>query len=191
VGFVTVMSRDYAGRGGDQDARHRDMCASRVASYHSGADAGHRCLHGHAASTCGEPLYRGDSTTRRLRRSHAAMRDGAPLVRADAERARAVRGLKIGPGRCSEMLIAFNTSNRPSTHSDHRRQLRQISPPFVGSCESKNPAPERAGEYHVEVPPLDYIVCAAGVGPWSATRREWCERGEHLSDLPAQASFAE
>ena len=151
----------FAGRGGDQDAR-QDMFASRVASYNGEPLLGTGATTAHASFNRKHPLYRAIARLASLRRGHAALRDGAQLVRADASAPGLFAVSRLDPHSGRELLIAFNTS---MTAVNAQVTIDASSGSFfslVGSCE---PSPSAPGSYRVEVPPLDYIVCAAGVGP--------------------------
>jgi glycosidase len=151
----------FAGRGGDQDAR-QDMFASRVASYNSEPLLGTDATTAHASFNRQHPLYRAIARLASLRRSHAALRDGAQLVRADASAPGLFAVSRLDPHSGRELLIAFNTSTAAVNAQVTIDASSGNFSSLVGSCEASASAP---GSYHVEVPPLDYIVCAAGVGP--------------------------
>jgi glycosidase len=151
----------FAGRGGDQDAR-QDMFASRVASYNSEPLLGTDATTAHASFNREHPLYRAIARLASLRRSHAALRDGAQLVRADASTPGLFAVSRFDPHSGRELLIAFNTS---TTAVNAQLTVDANSGSFVSLVGSCDPSASAPGSYHVEVPPLDYIMCAAGVGP--------------------------
>jgi len=155
------MSRDSQVAGGDQDAR-QDMFASRVASYNSEPLLGTGASTAHASFNREHPLYRAIARLASLRRRprRTARRSAAGACR--CERAGAVCRVTPRPAqrpRAADRVQHLDHCRQRT--GDHRRQLRQFLLPR-GSCEPSASVP---GSYHVEVPPLDYIVCAAGVGP--------------------------
>jgi len=138
------------------------MFASRVASYNGEPLLGTGATTAHASFNRKHPLYRAIARLASLRRGHAALRDGAQLVRADASAPGLFAVSRLDPRSGRELLLAFNTS---TTAVNAQVTIDASSGSFfslVGSCE---PSPSAPGSYRVEVPPLDYIVCAAGVGP--------------------------
>src|ERR1700686_965639 len=150
----------FAGRGGAQAAR-QDMFASQVASYNSEPLLGTRDTTAHSSFNPEQPLYSGMGRLASLRQSQAALRDGAQLLRADATAPGLFAVSRLDPHSGHEGLIAFNTST-PAVRA--QVTINAASGRFsslVGSCEPTARAP---GSYHVRVPPLDYIVCASGVG---------------------------
>ncbi len=148
-----------AGLGGDQDAR-QDMFASQVASY-----AGERPLGGAASGgshfDTRHVLYRAIAGLAGLHGSQAALRRGRQLVRAYGPRAGLFAVSRLHPDTGAEVLIAFNTSTAAVSA---QIPVQAGSGRFValhGECERKPTAP---GSYHVEIAPLDYLVCAATAG---------------------------
>lgn len=65
------------------------------------------------------------------------------------------------PGSDSEIVIAFNTSDRPVSGQvmTEPGSIRFVS--LHGNCAERVSAP---GSYRVEVPPLDFVVCGAVAG---------------------------
>jgi hypothetical protein len=83
-------------------------------------------------------------------------------VRADASAPGLFAVSRLDPHSGRELLIAFNTSTAAVNAQVTIDASSGNFSSLVGSCE---PSASTPGSYHVEVPPLDYIVCAAGVGP--------------------------
>jgi glycosidase len=149
----------FAGEGGDQDAR-QDLFASRVAAYN--ADS----LVGTDHTTAGDsydrehPLYREIASLALLRGAHVELRRGLQLTRyaAPAPGLFAISRM-TDDGR--EVLVAFNTSTRSVAAQvevdPHSRRFAT----WRGVC---RPEVSATGSYAVKIPPLDFIVCAAG-GP--------------------------
>ncbi|HEX4618174.1 MAG TPA: alpha-amylase family glycosyl hydrolase [Steroidobacteraceae bacterium] len=149
----------FAGLGGDQDAR-QDMFVSRVASYLSERPLG-------GASSQGShfdprhPLYRAIAELAQLRTAQPALRRGTQLVRASGSAPGLFAVSRLDPDGRGELLIAFNTS---TSAVSAQVMVEAASERFVslhGRCEPRASAP---GSYHVEIAPLDYLVCAAAGG---------------------------
>jgi glycosidase len=169
-GFVGTASGDKAAR--------QDMFASRVPAYLAdralaGGGTGGGQVSGGEHFNTGHPLYRAIAELTRLRAEHPALRRGRQVVRS----AGAEPGLFVvsrvssrdgaspddgGAGGDTEIVVAFNTSVSPvkgqvMTEPGSRRFVS-----LQGNCADRASAP---GSYRVEVPPLDFVVCAAVAGP--------------------------
>jgi glycosidase len=148
----------FAGQGGYQDARE-DMFTSRVASYNSERLLGAAATGARSHFDTGHPLYREIAGLASLRRSRAALRRGAQIVRSAGPDPGLFAVSRVDPDDGHEIVIAFNTSTEPVIA---RVLVKSVSKDFVslhGHCE---PAVSAPGSYHVNVPPLDYLVCDAG-----------------------------
>jgi glycosidase len=146
----------FAGRGGDQDAR-QDMFASQVASYRS-----ERPLGGGSRAADHfdrqHPLYRAIAALARLRTAQPALRRGRQIVRSYGSSPGLFAVSRIDPDQGGELLIAFNTSLAAVSA---QVMVEAGSRRFVslhGGCAPQASAP---GSYHVNIAPLDYLVCAA------------------------------
>ena len=159
-GVPTIYYGDeqgFGGDGGDQDARE-DMFPSRVASYNDNR------LIGSSATTAVEnfdrtgPLYRALAELAALRKSDPALSRGEQTVRAYGDGPGLFAISRRAPSGGGETLIVFNTATTPvaanvavDTRSGRWQGLH-------GRCAPASAAP---GSYHVEIAPLDYIVCKA------------------------------
>jgi glycosidase len=163
-GVPTIYYGDeqgFVGQGGDQAAR-QDMFASRVASYNS------QPLLGTTATTAGgsfnpaHPLYQSIAALARLRQAQPALRRGRQIVRASGSSPGLFAASRIDPQTGAEILVAFNTGMSAlsaqvlvNTGSLHFKALH-------GNCAAHADAP---GSYRVQLAPLDFVICAAGVTP--------------------------
>jgi glycosidase len=146
----------FAGQGGDQDAR-QDMFESQVASYRSERPLGSAIAGGSHFDTQ-HPLYRAIAGLAQLRSTQTALRRGQQVVRSSGPRPGLFAVSRIDPDNGREILIAFNTS---LTAVSAQVLIESASRHFValhGNCQPESSAP---GSYHVEVAPLDFVVCAA------------------------------
>jgi len=151
----------FAGAGGDQDARE-DMFASETAAYRAERLIGTK---GNAAQShfgADHPLYKAISTLAILRRANVALREGDQVVRAYARTPGIFAVSRLNAQSSTEILIAFNTSMQAidaqvevDPHSLRFHSLR-------GSCAPAQSAP---GSYRVQVPALDYLICASAAAP--------------------------
>jgi glycosidase len=149
----------FAGRGGDQDAR-QDMFPSHVPSYLEERPLG-------GASAPGghfdrqHPLYRAIAELAHLRGTQAALRRGRQAVRAYGDSPGLFAVSRFDPDGPGELVVAFNTS---TSSLSAQVQVATGSTRFValhGKCAPRSSAP---GSYHVDIGPLDYLVCAAADG---------------------------
>jgi glycosidase len=151
----------FVGEGGDQAAR-QDMFASQVASYNSERLLGTGGSTAHDNFNPDHPLYRSIARLAALRQAHAALRSGVQRVRSDAPRAGLFAVSRLDPESGRELLIAFNTSKAPVSEQVRVEPASERFTALAGACEPRVSAP---GSYRVRVPPLGYIVCAAGGAP--------------------------
>lgn len=146
----------FAGQGGDQDAR-QDMFESQVASYRSERPLG-SAVAGGSHFDAQHPLYRAIAGLAQLRSTQAALRRGQQIVRSSGPEPGLFAVSRVDPDNGREILIAFNTS---LTALSAQVLIESASRRFValhGACQPESSAP---GSYHVEVAPLDFVVCAA------------------------------
>jgi len=129
----------FAGIGGDKDAR-QDMF-------------------GHFDTQ--HPLYRAISELTRLRHDSTALRRGRQMVRSYGPEPGLFAVSRIDPNTGAETVVAFNTSTRPLTAQvvTEVESLHFVS--MHGHCGLTPTAP---GSYRVEIPALEYVVCAAVAG---------------------------
>ncbi len=151
----------FAGSGGDQDARE-DMFASKTATYNAGRLIGTLGTTAQSNFGADHPLYKAISMLAKLRRTNAALRGGEQVVRAYARTPGIFAVSRLDAQSNTEILIAFNTSMQAidaqvevDPHSQRFRSLR-------GSCAPAQSAP---GSYRVQVPALDYLICASVAAP--------------------------
>jgi glycosidase len=151
----------FAGSGGDQDAR-QDMFASKTASYNAERLVGTRATTAQSNFGADHPLYKSISTLSMLRRANAALRDGDQVVRAYTRTPGIFAVSRLDAQSNTEILVAFNTSKQTidaqveiDPHSQRFRSLR-------GNCAPTQSAP---GSYRVQVPALDYLICASTASP--------------------------
>jgi glycosidase len=145
-----------AGAGGDRDARE-DMFPSHVASFNSERIIGGSVPNGATHFDTSHPLYKLIRDLARLRTSQPALHRGRQLVRSYGAAPGLFAVSRIEPATGREVLIVFNTANTPQAtwlqveaRSSHFTALR-------GRCERD----VRGASYHVELAPLEFIVCAA------------------------------
>jgi glycosidase len=108
------------------------------------------------------PLYRLLAELSALRAQHPAFRGGRQVVRnaSDAPGLFAVSRFDASSG--GEVVIAFNTSTAPlNAFVEVDARSRKFSG-LRGQC---SPAVREERVYPVTIPPLDFIVCAAGDTP--------------------------
>jgi glycosidase len=149
----------FAGLGGDQDAR-QDMFASRVASYATERPLGSATAGGSHFSVQ-HPLYRAIAELAELRRAQPALRRGRQIVRGYGPSPGLFAVSRIDPDSGAELVVAFNTATAAvgAQVAVETRSRRFTS--LHGACAGSATAP---GSYRVEIPPLDYLVCAAAAG---------------------------
>jgi glycosidase len=147
----------FIGHGRDQAAR-QDMFASQVASYND------QELLGSSRSTAAEnfdaqhPLYRQITALSLLRKQYPALRRGRQVTRAQSLEPGLFAVSRIGnDGR--EIVIAFNTSTRPIAAQVEIDAASHAFTALHGTCAT----PAAPGSLRIELAPLDYVVCAAGV----------------------------
>jgi hypothetical protein len=68
---------------------------------------------------------------------------------------------RIDPHTGDETIVAFNTSTSPTTA---QVVIEVKSQHFVSQHGRCSAAPQAPGSYRVEIPALDYVVCAAVSG---------------------------
>lgn len=150
----------FAGGGNDQDIRE-DMFASKVASYNAvrrlGPPAAIRPPG--ASFDPAHPLYRLTAELTRLRRDHPALRRGRQVVLADSDQPGLFAVSRRDEESGEEILIAFNTANTPL---DAQVAIPPALTRFTSLQGVCGPTATAPGSYHVTIPALDYVICAAG-----------------------------
>jgi len=150
----------FAGLGGDQDAR-QDMFESQVASYRSERPLGSASAGGSHFDTR-HPLYRAIAALAHLRSAQAALRRGRQIVRSFGPTPGLFAVSRLDPDDGHEILVAFNTSTAPVSAQLWVEAASNTFRSLHGDCEGATAAP---GSYHVTVPALDYVACAASRHP--------------------------
>ena len=149
----------FAGIGGDKDAR-QDMFASQVPSYLADRLLGSSNTHGSHFDTQ-HPLYRAIAELARLRHASTALRRGRQIVHSYGPKPGLFAASRIDPNTGDETVAAFNTSTGPITA---QVAIEVRSQHFVSQHGHCSVAPTAPGSYRVEIPALDYVVCAAVPG---------------------------
>ncbi len=150
----------FAGLGGDQDAR-QDMFPSKVVSYNTDPLVGTKATTAESNFDRNHPIYRAIAELARLRATHEALRRGVQIVRNYSDKPGLFAVSRIDPKSGREILIAFNTSASPLTAQVEIDPASQHFAALHGVCAATPTAP---GSYQVALAPLEYIVCAEGVG---------------------------
>jgi glycosidase len=151
----------FAGSGGDQDARE-DMFASKTASYNAERLIGASATPAQSNFGAAHPLYKSIATLAMLRRANAALREGDQVVRAYASTPGIFAVSRLDAQSNTEILIAFNTSKQAIDAQVEVEQNSQRFRSLHGQC---MPTPSAPGSYRVQVPPLDYLICASAAAP--------------------------
>jgi glycosidase len=144
--------------GGEDRAGREDMFPSAVASY----NAEHLIGTGESGArdhfeTSG-PLFHAIAELSRLRTSHPALTEGRQVTRASEDQAGLFAVSRFDPKTGQEVVIAFNTSTAP-IHRDVQVDVGSTRfSALHGACPAAAAAP---GSIAIDLPPLDYIVCAA------------------------------
>jgi glycosidase len=149
----------FAGRGGDQDAR-QDMFESRVASYLAERPLGGASAQGSHFDR-EHPLYRAIAELARLRAAQPALRRGPQVVRAYGASPGLFAASRLDPEGHGELLVAFNTSTQGISAQVMVEAGSARFGSLHGNCAPRISAP---GSYHVEIAPLDYLVCVSTGG---------------------------
>ncbi|MDE2164470.1 MAG: alpha-amylase [Alphaproteobacteria bacterium] len=160
-GVPTVYYGDeqgFAGTGGDQAARE-DMFPSKVALYNSEKLIGTTLTTAAGNFDRDHPIYRAIAQMARLRESHPALTRGRQIIRDYSDKPGLFAVSRIDPDTGREIVIAFNTSIAPLSVQVEVDPASRHFASLHGECA---PAPSAPGSYHVNLAPLDYVVCAAG-----------------------------
>lgn len=161
-GVPTVYSGDeqgFVGIGGDQSAR-APLFPSRVAEYNAQALLGTDRTHAQENFDTAHPLYRTVADLSALRRAHPALHRGVQVTRRYTEDGPGLFAVsRFDPADGREYLVAFNTSTRPVAMQVTVETRSRGFETLRGACPSAVSAP---GSLRVELPPLGFVVCAAG-----------------------------
>lgn len=149
----------FVGIGGDKDAR-QDMFATQVPSYLTDRLLGSSNAHG-SHFDMQHPLYRAIAELARLRHESTALRRGRQIVRSYSPKPGLFAVSRIDPNTGSETIVAFNTSTSPIAV---QVSILMVSRHFVSQHGHCDGAPTAPGSYRLEIPALEYVVCAAEPG---------------------------
>ncbi|MGV2495118.1 alpha-amylase family glycosyl hydrolase [Pelagerythrobacter aerophilus] len=145
----------FAGDGGDQDAR-ADMFPSRVATYNDNDLVGTDATTAEANFDMRHPLYEAIAGMAKVRGSDPALRSGDQIVRAYGDEPGLFAFSRRIAGSEGETLAVFNTSTKPITAQVQVDTNSLAWTSLHGQCAAAATAP---GSYHVELAPLEYLVC--------------------------------
>jgi len=145
----------FAGDGGDQAAR-QDMFASKVAAYNRETLVGTTRTTAEANFNPDHPIYRAIAELARIRAATPALREGRQIVRAAGAGAGLFAVSRIDPLNGTEVVAAFNTSEKPLSAQVLINSTSERFTSLHGQCAPIASAP---GSYAVAIPPLDYVVC--------------------------------
>ncbi len=159
-GVPTIYSGDeqgFAGDGNDQDARE-DMFASKVATYNDNKLIGSSATTATASFGQTHPLFEDIAKLSRLRLATPALTRGKQVLRARSDEAGLVALSRFDPATGAEVLVAFNTSDKPVTQNVQVEVASTRFKPLAGPCPARAAAP---GSVSVTLPAFGYAVCAA------------------------------
>jgi glycosidase len=159
-GVPTIYSGDeqgFAGDGGDQDSRE-DMFASKVAVYNDNVLIGTSSTNATASFGETHPLFREIAALSRLRIATPALTRGRQLLRARSDEPGLVALSRFDPATGAEVLLAFNTSDRPVAQNVQVEVASSRFRSLAGACAARAAAP---GSVSVTLPAFGYAVCAA------------------------------
>jgi glycosidase len=146
----------FAGSGDNQDTR-QDMFASRVAEFNAQRLIGSSRSTATASFNPQHPLYLTIRELAELRSAQPALRRGTQIVRATSEAPGLLAVSRIDPADGRELLAAFNTSTLPVSAEVEVGAAVTAFRSLHGGCATSVDAP---GSYHVELAPLDFVICA-------------------------------
>ncbi|WP_308515542.1 alpha-amylase family glycosyl hydrolase [Sphingomonas flavescens] len=159
-GVPTIYSGDeqgFVGLGGDQAAR-QDMFASRVDSYNQQPLLGTKSTTAQASFNPQHPLYQEIAKLARIRTSHAALTRGLQLIRFADDKPGLFAVSRFDPANGREMLLLYNTSNKPVQQNVRVETRSQSFETLAGQCAATATAP---GTVAVDLPAFGYAVCNA------------------------------
>ncbi|MEG3182079.1 alpha-amylase family glycosyl hydrolase [Sphingomonas sp. LT1P40] len=162
-GVPTVYSGDeqgFVGDGNDQDSRE-DMFASKVAVYNDNRLLGTRKTTAEANFDTAHPLYAEIAKLATVRRGSAALSRGRQVTRAYDEKPGLFAVSRFDPATGGEVLVAFNTSDKPITRQVEVEVGAKTFTALVGTCSPTAAAP---GSVTVTLPAFGYVACVADGG---------------------------
>ncbi len=143
--------------GNDQLARE-DMFASKVAVYNDNDLLGTDATTAQANFNADHPLYRQIARLSAMRRSTPALTTGRTVVRTYSDKPGLFAVSRFDPGSGREVLLVFNTANKPVTGAVAIETASSRFVTLAGQCPGTASAP---GSAVINLPPLGYAVCAA------------------------------
>lgn len=159
-GVPTIYSGDEQGfvsDGNDQDARE-DMFASKVASYNDNRLLGSTATTATANFDTRHPLYREIAVLAELRTKTPALTRGRQVIRARGDGPGLFAVSRFDPASNREVVLAFNTSDRPVTQSVQVEVGSTGFATLAGRCAPRAAAP---GSLMVSLPAFGYAICQA------------------------------
>ncbi|MBN8501414.1 MAG: alpha-amylase, partial [Sphingomonadales bacterium] len=159
-GVPTIYSGDEQGfvsDGNDQLARE-DMFPSQVAVYNDNHLIGTDATTADANFDVRHPLYRLIAELSAIRRTTPALTGGLQTIRAFSDKPGILAISRFDPRTRREVVLAFNTSDRPVTNRIAVDPASLVFAPLAGQCALKADAP---GSLTVTLPAFGFAVCAA------------------------------
>ena len=161
-GVPTIYSGDeqgFVGDGNDQDARE-DMFASRVATYNDNRLLGTDTTTATAHFGQTNPLFREIAVLAKIRLASRALTRGRQLIRVRGDTPGLLAISRFDPDTGAEVLLAFNTSDKPVSEAVQVEAASDRFRTLAGSCPTRAAAP---GSVTVSLPAFGYAACAADV----------------------------
>jgi glycosidase len=159
-GVPTIYYGDEQGfvsDGNDQKARE-DMFPSKVAEYNDNDLIGTEATTAQANFDRTHPLYMLIAELAEVRRTTPALTGGLTQIRAASDKPGLLAVSRFDPKTGREVVLAFNTLNRPLTHRIAIDPASLAFSPLAGQCPVSASAP---GTVTVTLPAFGYAVCAA------------------------------
>lgn len=162
-GVPTVYSGDeqgFIGDGNDQDARE-NMFPSKVAVYNDNTLIGTSKTTADSNFDMTHPLYVEIAKLSAVRRATPALSSGRQVTRNYDEMPGLFAVSRFDPSTGAEVVVAFNTSDKPITRNIEIGVGSTHFTSIVGSCSASAAAP---GSLTVTLPAFGYVACAATGG---------------------------
>ncbi len=142
---------------GDQAARE-DMFPSKVAVYNDNRLIGTSATTAQANFDEHHPLYRLITQLAAVRKATPALSSGRSVVRAFSDKPGLLAVSRFDPVTNREVVLAFNTSDRPITYNIAIEPVSLAFTALAGQCPGAAGAP---GTISLTLPPFGFAVCAA------------------------------
>jgi glycosidase len=159
-GVPTIYYGDeqgFVGDGNDQAARE-DMFPSRTASYNDNDLIGTDATTAVSNFDTAHPLYQSIAGLSAIRRAHPALTRGRQQLRTWSDEPGLFSVSRFDPDSGREIILAFNTSNRPIQANMIVERGSNRFTALAGSCPATARAP---GSITVSLEPFAYMICAA------------------------------